>query len=139
MPSSNVLHAVALRSGVEYRAAELLRRKKYLGKAGIKKWAKMDEDSADYGALRLMIATWDALGVQVLAMPASEQIEFFKANPVEYMWHLLKDAIEAIRKVVGAPYAKNFENLAQAYHAWLVDQPQEYQTAAANGLTAQFA
>lgn len=138
MPSPSVLEVVMLRSGLAYRQAEILRRKKYAGSAGVKKWAALKEDSVEYGSLRLLIGTWDSMGSQILALPPADRVPFYQTNPVGYMWELLKPAVMEIRKKIGHDYAKNFEKLAEAYKAWLQSQPPEYQTAAQNGLSAQF-
>ncbi len=137
MPSPTILEVVALRSSVAYQAAESVRQKKYGNKA--QKKINLKYGTSEYAALRLLIGTWDSIGHQVLSLPNAERVPFYQTNPVKYMWKLLEAAILEIRKHVGNHYARNFENLTKAYDAWLQTQPPDYQTAADNGLTAQFA
>jgi hypothetical protein len=137
MSSPSVLQVVALRSGDKYQAAEALRQKKFNGSKAAKK-ISLKQGTPEYAALRLLIGTWDAIGHQVLALQPNERIPFYETNPVGYMWKLLEPAVIEIRKHVGNHYARNFQNLAKAYNDWLAQQPQDYQTAASNGLTAQF-
>jgi len=137
MPSPNVLEVIALRSSAAYQAAEALRRKKFGGSKGVKK-ISAKEGSKEYSALRLLIGTWDAIGHRVLGLPEADRIPFYQTNPFGFMWRLLEPAVVHIRKDAGKQYAKNFEDAAYAYDAWLKTQPHEYQTSAANGIIALF-
>jgi len=137
MENPRVLEVIALRSGPAYQAAEALRRKKFGGAKGAKQ-ISAKPGSAEYAALRLLIGTWDAIAHQILALPDRERVPFYETNPIGYMWKLLEPAIIQIRKEVGKQYAKRFEDLYKAYAAWLAQQPADYQTAADNGLSAQF-
>jgi len=138
MPSPDVLEVIALRSSRAYQDAETLRRKKFGGSKGLKN-IKVKENTKEYSALRLLIGTWEAIGHRILGLPEPERVAFYQTNPIGFMWRLLKPAVEHIRKEAGKQeYAKNFEEVAYAYDAWLKTQPHEYQTGAASGIIALF-
>ncbi len=137
MANPRVLEVVALRNSASYRAAEALRQKKFGGGKAAKK-ITIKQGTPEYAALRLLIGTWDSIGHQILGLAEPARVEFYETNPVGYMWNLLKAAIQEIRKELGNHYAKNFEDLYEAYDRWLRTQPPAYQTGAGNGMTAQF-
>jgi hypothetical protein len=99
----------ALRSGSEYRAAELLRRT-----VGSSREMASDPKTKEYAAARLLIGTWDTIGALVRQgdVPQDKVLATF---PICDMWKALVDAIEIIRREKdGAGYAENFEWLYKA-------------------------
>lgn len=125
-----------MRLSPAYQAAELIRQR-----IGAAEMASSPESSAEYGALRLMVGTWENIAVRVrgndpLKMP------FYQTNPVGYMWNKLSPGIGIVRtgfkKRSGALYAHQFYLLNRAYTTWLNTQPPMYRTAALEGINAQF-
>jgi hypothetical protein len=124
---------LTLRRDSGYQAAELLRQQQ-----GAEWMAEQPQDTQAYGAVRLLIGTWESIAMQVLAGCPPADGPFFDANPVGYMWDGLKDGIKVIRDDLGQQYASNFESLNKKYRNWLKKQTATYQTGALDGINAQF-
>jgi hypothetical protein len=121
-----------LRNNPEYHAAEVLRRSTPGGSA---KMVLEKESSRAYGAILLLISTWEAIAVMVSSVKRTDRI--FEITPVCNMYLALEDAIQALRKTIPG-FAANFIALKAAYDAWLKNKDGEYKSAACNGLHAKF-
>lgn len=128
---------LAMRTSSAYQAAERIRQS-----IGAERMATYPPASNEYAGLRLMVGTWETIAVKVRGDDALK-IPFYQNNPVNYMWVQLLPGIKAVRKEfkrksAGAQYAANFAKLNRAYMSWLKHQPAAYQTAALEGINAQF-
>lgn len=123
-----------LRSNPEYHAAEVLRRR-YPGAAAA--MAAMPEGSAERSAILLLIGTWESIAV--LAKDLKKRDKVFAVTPVCHMWRELEAAVQVLRRYF-PPYAENFEDLYNAYEAWLKQQKKDakYVSAACGGMYARF-
>ena len=130
-----LLGVIALRSGVEYREAERLRRR--IGDSG--KMAEYPISSDEYAAVRLLIGTWDSIATRVRAGDIPEGA-FFESNPVQHMWDALKDGVTVIRnRSKGPRYARDFQWLVTRLRAWLKKPGnRKFRTASVEGINAHF-
>ena len=94
--------------------------------------------SEEYAAIRLLVATWDAIAARVRAgdIPVDP---FFETNPVSHMWEALVSAINIIKGTTPG-YADNFRWLYKRYKKWLdqSDKSRRYRTAARVGMNSGF-
>jgi len=100
--------------------------------------AAQPADTEAYGAIRLMVNTWEQIAIQVLGGCPPADDRFFASNPVGHMWDALKPGIDVVRDDLGNQYAGNFEALNRKYRNWLKKQPKSYQSRALDGINAQF-
>lgn len=136
--SSELFDILLLRSSPEYHAAEVLRRQ--VGGAAV--MAASGPTTAEYAAVRLLIGTWETIAIQVRGN-AALKVPFYETNPVGHMWDALSPGVKTIRGKsfkgrAGIYYAREFDSLNRAYRRWLQDKPAAYQTAALQGINAQF-
>ncbi len=88
-------------------------------------------------AIRLMIQTWESIANLVMAIDRIGREAVFGTTPIGYMYDALEAGILIIRQN-DPGYASMFEQLDQAYSAWLSSKPADYQSRAAQGLNANF-
>ena len=132
-----------LRSTPQYYAAEVARRGTAGGAAAM---AKAPHSDPLYGQVRLLIGTWETIARRINAEKKNSplRIGFYESTPIWQMWNALAPAIEIIRgaefKGKGSRfYAMAFETLATHYKKeWFDKQGPDYQTAAEQGINAQF-
>lgn len=130
-----LLAVEALRSGSEYRAAELLRRS-----IGSKEMASHPQTTKEYAAVRLLIGTWDAIGAMARQGDLPKD-KLFETSPVCHMWEALSDAVKIIRRERdGDCYAENFEWLYKASLSWMKKnkKSRKYCSANRSGIQALF-
>jgi hypothetical protein len=124
----------ALRSGSEYRAAELLRRN--LGSS--KEMAVRPQTTKEYASVRLLIGTWDAIGAMV-RLGDLPRDKVFETQPICPMWEALVDAVRIIRREKdGAGYAENFEWLFKASLIWMKKNKRKYRSGSCSGIQLLF-
>jgi hypothetical protein len=123
-----------LRSNPAYHAAEVLRRQTPGGAGAM---AAMSEGSAQRGAVLLLIGTWESIAVLMDGLKKRDKI--FEVTPVCHMWKELEAAVKILRQYFAA-YAEHFEDLYEAYQAWLKKKKKDakYITAACGGIYARF-
>jgi hypothetical protein len=80
--------------------------------------ARQPRNSAEHGAVRLLIGTWDALAHSFTAAGSGPD-PFFAINPFDLAWEALKPAVTILRKTDGVGFAREFEKLATRTRAWL--------------------
>ena len=97
--------------------------------------AKADKNSADYGAVNLIVNSWEAISVLVLQVKDKDLI--FEITPVLYMFTELSDAIEII-SCEFPNYAANFRLLSKLQAEWLKFKDDQYQTGEMGGMHALF-
>jgi hypothetical protein len=138
--NSELFEIHLLRSSVPYHAAEVLRRQTIGGAAAM---AAAGETTQEYAAVRLLVSTWETIALRVKGNTALK-IPFCENNPVGHMWDALWPGIKIIRgnafrtKAAGTYYAREFQLLNGTYRRWLNTKPASYQTAALEGINAQF-
>lgn len=135
--NSELFDILFLRSSPEYHAAEVMRRQMTAAVM-----ASSPSTTEAYAAIRLLIGTWETIALRVRANDPLK-VPFYDTNPVGHMWDALKPAIVIIRggfgsKAIGRFYAYEFRLLNAAYRRWLRGKPASYQTAALQGINAQF-
>jgi hypothetical protein len=134
--SSELSEILALRLSQAYQDAEAIRQQ-----LGAEKMATYPATSAQYGALRLLIGTWENIAIRVRGNDPLK-VPFYETNPVGYMWNKLSPGIAGVRSEFprrsGNLYAHQFYLLNRAYTTWLKSQPVIYRTAALQGINAQF-
>lgn len=122
-----------MRTNAQYQDAERFRRTKVVAEM-----AKAGKNSAEYGAISLLINTWEAISVLVLDFKGEDKDDFiFGILPVLYMFTELSDAIEIISCEIPA-YAANFRLLSKKQLAWLKFKDDRYQTGEQSGMHALF-
>src|SRR5947209_1778852 len=118
------MHIDMLRSGSEYRKAYLLIRR---SRPDI---TKLDKESDEFAAIRLLVSTWEQIAIFVQGFSEKQRHKLFRCHPVSLMWEFLKTAILEIRKSVGDKYAQNFETLYEQHQAWIKSSDgKDYRTA----------
>jgi hypothetical protein len=128
------IHIDALRSGTEYRKAYLLLRRR--GSA----ITKLDKESDEYAAIRLLIGTWEQIAIFTQTFNEKQRHKWFRCQPVSLMWEFLKTGIEEIRKSAGKKYAENFERLHDQHQAWIkTPDGTDYRTAEQQAICGKFA
>jgi hypothetical protein len=134
--ASELSEILQLRLSPAYQAAEAIRQS--IGAAAM---ASSPPSTPQYGALRLMVGTWETIAIRVRANDALK-VPFYQTNPVGFMWHKLLPGIIVVRDEFTARaafvYAREFQLLNRAYRKWLKSLPASYQTAALQGINAQF-
>jgi hypothetical protein len=138
MTEQDVLHVSThidkLRSGSEYRKAYLLIRR---SRPDI---TKLDKESEEFAAIRLLVGTWDQIAIFVQGFSEKQRHKLFRCQPVSLMWEFLKTAIQEIRKSVGEKYAQNFETLFKQHQAWIKSADgKDYRTAEQQAICGRFA
>jgi hypothetical protein len=128
------MHIDSVRSGTEYRKAYLLIRR---SRPNI---SKLDKESDEYAAIRLLIGTWEQIAIFVQNFNQKQLTRWFRCQPVSLMWEFLEIAVQEIRKGVGEQYAQNFEALHQKYQAWIKSPDgKDYRTAEMQAICGKFA
>lgn len=134
--SSELFEIHQLRLSPSYQAAEAIWQS-----IGAKAMASSPTSTPQYGALRLMVGTWETIAIRVRSNDALK-VPFYQTNPVGFMWDKLLPGIKGVRgefKSSAAPsYAHEFELLNRAYGNWLKGLPAAYRTAALGGIHALF-
>ncbi len=120
-----------IRSNPSYQLAEA---KRQLSK-DVSAMARADKSSAEYGAITLLINTWETISVLVLKIKNKNLI--FEITPVLYMFTQLNDAIEIIGEEF-PDYAANFRLLSKLQSEWLKFKDERYQTGEKGGMHALF-
>ena len=122
-----------MRSNPRYQAAEAMRRK-----SSAAAMANAEKNTDEYGAITLLVNTWETISVLVLAIENAENRELiFETTPVFYMFTELNDAIEKISEEF--PYfAANFRLLSKLQFEWLKFKDDRYQTGEKGGMHALF-
>jgi len=132
-----IMKVIDLRASAPYQAAEAQRRR-----SGAATMARMDQDSIEHAAVRLLIGTWDRIAMFVQDFDERQRNRFFRCNPVWLIWLTLEPAIRIIREsgTVGPRFAREFEELARRYQEWTRTPPgQEFRTEAEQAVCALFA
>jgi hypothetical protein len=134
--ASELNEILQMRLSPAYQAAEAVRQA-----IGAAQMASSPPSTAPYGALRLMVGTWDTIAIRVRGNSALK-VPFFQTNPVGFMWDKLLPGIKVVRGEfkgrAKANYAREFESLNRSYRKWLKSLPASYQSAAMQGINAQF-
>ena len=112
-----------IRSNPSYQRAETMRRQKN----SVSKMARADRNSVEFGAVSLLINSWETISVLVLQIKDKDLI--FEITPVLYMFTELSDAIEII-SCEFPDYAANFRLLSKLQAEWLKFKDDRYQTGA---------
>ena len=97
--------------------------------------AKADINNPDFGAINLLINSWETISLLVLQVKDKDLI--FQITPVLYMFTELSDAIE----IIGCKfpdYAANFRLLSKLQAEWLSYKDDRYQTGEQGGMHALF-
>lgn len=97
--------------------------------------AEAGRNSVEFGAVNLLINSWEAISVLVLRVKDKDLI--FEITPVLYMFTELSDAIEII-SCEFPDYAANFRLLSKLQADWLKFKDDRYQTGEAGGMHALF-
>jgi hypothetical protein len=97
--------------------------------------AKADRNSLEFGAINLLINTWETISILVLEIKDKDSI--FEILPVLYMFTELSDAIDIISCKFPA-YAANFRLLSKQQLEWLKFKDERYQTGEKSGMHALF-
>jgi hypothetical protein len=88
-----------------------------------------------------MIGTWETIAHRVRGN-AALTVPFYESNPVGHMWDALSPAIKIVKSEFKGKgknlYALEFSKLNRSYRIWLSSKPVSYQTAALQGINAQF-
>jgi hypothetical protein len=121
-----------MRTNASYQQAELLRRNKVVAKM-----AAADTASPEYGAINLLINTWEAISVLVLNLNEEDKNFVFGTLPALHMFTELNDAIDVIGCKTPA-FASNFRLLSKQQLEWLKFKDDHYQTGAKAGMHALF-
>lgn len=125
--------AYALRTNAQYQGAEHRRR----SKNDVAAMANADKMDPDYGAVSLLINTWEAISALALDCEDEDKDFIFGVLPALHMFTELNDAIETIsRKHPG--YAANFRLLSKQQQEWLKFKDDHYQTGEKAGMHALF-
>lgn len=119
-----------MRTNAQYQTAETLRRK-----SSVADMAKADRNSLEFGAINLLINTWETISILVLEIKDKDSI--FEILPVLYMFTELSDAIDIISCKFPA-YAANFRLLSKQQLEWLKFKDERYQTGEKSGMHALF-
>lgn len=128
------MHIDMLRSGSEYRKAYLLIRRR---RPDI---TRLDKESEEFAAIRLLVGTWDQIAVFVQGFSEQQRHKLFRCQPVSLMWEFLRAAILEIRKSVGERYAYNFEGLHEQHQEWIRSPDgEDYRTAEKQAICGRFA
>ena len=134
--SSELSEILQLRLSPSYQAAEAIRQS-----IGAEAMASSPTSTAPYGALRLMVGTWETIAIRVRSNDALK-VPFYQTNPVGFMWDKLLPGMKVVRAEfnvrAASLYAHEFELLNRAYRKWLKGLPASYRTAALQGVNAQF-
>jgi hypothetical protein len=138
MTEQDVLHVTThidrLRSGSQYRNAYLLLRR---NKPDI---GKLKKESDEFAAIRLLVGTWEQIGIYVQTFDEAQRHRWFRCQPVSLMWQFLDEPIQEIRKSVGPKYAQNFEELFKQHQKWTQSEDgRDYRTAEQQAICARFA
>ncbi len=120
-----------IRSNPSYQQAEGMRRLRN----NVSAMARADKNSAEFGAVNLLVNSWEAISVLVLQIKDKDLI--FEITPVLYMFTELSDAIE-IRSCEFPDYAANFRLLSKLHAEWLKFKDDRYQTGEQGGMHALF-
>ena len=121
-----------MRTSAPYQCAEKLRRSKVVAEM-----ARADKSSDDYGAISLLINTWESISVLVLDLEDKDRNFIFQTLPVLHMFTELSDGIE----IVGCEfpgYAANFRLLSKLQLEWLKFKDDHYQSGEKGGMHALF-
>lgn len=134
--STELSEIMQLRLSPAYQAAEAMRQA-----IGAAEMASSPHSTQPYGAFRLMVGTWESIAIRVRANDALK-VPFYQTNPVGFMWDKLSPGIKIVRGEfkgrAASSYAREFELLNRAYRKWLKSLPASYQSAAMQGINAQF-
>src|SRR5262245_6870349 len=109
----DLTNSILARTGERYQAAERLRRDR-----GAAWMARRPVNSAEHGAVRLLIGTWDALARGHAVVGAAHE-QFFAINPFDLAWEALRPAVEILRGTDGPSFAGEFEKVGAQARAWL--------------------
>lgn len=120
-----------IRSNPSYQQAEGMRRLRN----DVSAMAKADRNSAEFGAINLLVNSWEAISVLVLQVKDKDLI--FQITPVLYMFTQLSDAIDII-SCEFPDYAANFRLLSKLQAQWLKLKDDRYQTSEQGGMHALF-
>jgi hypothetical protein len=110
---ADVTNSILARTSERYQAAERVRRDH-----GAAWMARQPVKSAEQGAVRLLIGTWDALAYSYTASGSGPH-PFFAINPFDLAWEALKPAVRILRETDGPNFAREFERVATQTRAWL--------------------
>lgn len=125
-----------IRSNPSYQQAETMRQKAMRQqKNGVPAMAKAGKNSAEFGAVNLLINSWETISLLVLQVKDKDLI--FEVTPVLYMFTELSDAIDII-SCEFPDYAANFRLLSKLQAEWLKFKDDRYQTGAKGGMHALF-
>jgi hypothetical protein len=121
-----------IRSNPKYQVAEGLRRK---NKAAA--LARASEDTEEFGAINLLINTWETISVLILELKNKDKELIFEVTPVLHMFTELSDAIDIFSEKF-PDYAANFRLLSKQQLEWLRFKDERYQTGEKGGMHALF-
>jgi hypothetical protein len=121
-----------IRSNPNYQAAETLRRGNKVAEM-----AKDEKDIVKFGAVNLLINTWEMISVLILELKDKDRELIFEVTPVLYMFTELSDAID-ILSCKFPDYASNFRLLSKQHLEWLKFKDDKYQTGEQGGMHALF-
>lgn len=121
-----------IRSNRPYQRAETMRRQPKNNAAAM---AKAGKNSEPFGAVNLLINSWEAISLLVLQVKDKDLI--FEITPVLYMFTELSDAIDII-SCEFPDYAANFRLLSKLQAEWLKFKDERYQTGEQGGMHALF-
>jgi hypothetical protein len=107
------LHTI--RTNPAYRAAEILRLRTEGGAAAMAKAAKTSDE---YGAVLLLVNTWEAIASILEHVSESTREAVFAVTPVAQMHEALRPAIDALG--TGCPeFGERFTAMARQHREWL--------------------
>lgn len=125
-----------IRSNPSYQRAETMRQQAMRQhRNGVSGMAKAGRNSAEFGAVNLLINSWETISLLVLQVKDKDLI--FEVTPVLYMFTELSDAIDII-SCEFPDYAANFRLLSKLHAEWLRFKDDRYQTGAQGGMHALF-
>ena len=131
-----VIKVTDLRLSPQYQAAAAMARR-----SGAQSMARSDPKSDEHAAVRLLIGTWERIGMFVKEFDDNQRRRFFRCNPAGLIWGYLSPAVVYIRSggSVSPNFGKEFETLAGQYVQWTqTPDGQEFRTEAQQVVCALF-
>jgi hypothetical protein len=116
MEDAQVLAALyAIRTNPAYRAAEILRLRT---KGGAEARARAEKTSDEYGAILLLVNTWETISSMLRHVSEPTREKVFAVTPLAQMHEALRPAIDALGS--GCPgFADDFGDMSRRHREWL--------------------
>jgi hypothetical protein len=136
MEDAQVIAALyAIRTNPAYRAAEVLRLKTDGGAAAMARAAKTSEE---YGAVLLLVNTWETISSMLKHVPEPTREKVFAVTPVVQMHDALRPAIDVLGTGCHG-FAGDFAEMSGWHREWLQGCGKaEYVSGNCGGLQALF-